>query len=293
MKIVEATDIIAAVRIPVLIKDPFVRDAEFSTYTSGKLEMFGGGLSQVFAIKRDAKKFAFKVWHTKIEKNRERYKIIKDYLVSCGLPYFIEFTYYENGLFVIDQSLDSIRMEWVEGSTLREYINLNIDNAPILKNLADSFSKMVLDLGKYQISHGDLHHENIIVTNNGELKLIDYDSICVPGLEGNVELVRGLRCFQHPMRFVAPSFSSLGIDRFSELVIYLSIVACIENPLLWNKYSIADERLLFCFRDFQEYEDRPIWKELRGLSSQVQKLVKLMESYLAAYIFLPSYTDYE
>jgi serine/threonine protein kinase len=105
---------------------------------------------------------------------------------------------------------------------------------------------MCKTLRENKISHGDLQEGNILIDRNGNIKLVDYDSICIPEIEGQKELVTGLNGYQHPSRFKAGK-ASLKADYFSELVIYLSILALSENSNLWNKYQVKDTSILIVY----------------------------------------------
>jgi serine/threonine protein kinase len=244
-------------------------------------------------------KWAFKVWVNEIPDNRIRYKIISEHLKKCKLPYFSEFEYIENGLLVPDkflkksQLVDTCRIKWIEGTTLTEYISLNLRNKLVLNKLAKDFLKMIKEFHRHKISHGDLQHDNIIINANGDIKLIDYDSLCVPQLNGQRDFFRGRQGYQHPLRFMYGFITSIKIDYFSELIIYLSILAVIENPILWDKYSVSQSeyRLLFSINDFQEWEDSGIRKDLYLLSPQIQNLVRILDNYLAAHINLVPFSS--
>lgn len=283
-----------AVKYPQFIKDPFLSGYTLGYNTNGKIQEWSGGFSMVYCFVKEEEKWALKVWHTEIEDNKERYDKISKHLSICKLPYFSEFVYTENGLLVTDQYLnenqlvDTFRMKWIDGTTLTAFISYNLYNKAVLKKLADEFLKMIKDLHKNNISHGDLQHDNIIIDSHGEIRLIDYDSICVPELDGKRDFCRGRLGFQHPSRLTSGFISSIKIDYFSELVIYLSILAVIENPILWDKYEVANAeyRLLFTYDDFLLWEDSKIKKDLNLLSTEIQRLVKILENYLVAHINL-------
>ena len=172
--------------------------------------------------------------------------------------------------------------------SLKHYINHHAADGHLLKLLADNFLKMTLDLHQHNISHGDLQHQNIFVTDEGFIKLIDYDSICIPELEGQPDICLGTQGYQHPSRYTAGFFSSTKMDYFSELIIYISILAVSENPLLWEKYDVmtADYRLLFKLDDFYSFDISDLRRDLMLLSSDVQTLVKKLDIYLAAHLLL-------
>lgn len=59
---------------------------------------------------------------------------------------------------------------------------------------------MITKLHEHHISHGDLQHGNILIDSNDELFLIDYDSVYVPELDGECDIIKGLKGYQHPKR---------------------------------------------------------------------------------------------
>jgi serine/threonine protein kinase len=283
-----------AVKYPQFIKDPFFEDYSIAHKQSGGIQEWAGGFSMVYCMIKDNEKWAFKVWHTEIGNIKERYQKISAYLTKINLPYFSNFSYIENGLLVTDlqlntsQLIDTFRMKWVEGTNLAEYISMHLHDKNILEKLAEDFLTMIRDFHKSGISHGDFKNENIFVTTTGEIKLIDYDSICVPEIEGQKDICRGSYGFQHPSRITAGIISSLKIDYFSELIIYLSIIAVSENPVLWDKYKVveADSRLLFTPEDFLAWENSAIKIDLNLLSEKVNNLVGILEGYLASHLLL-------
>jgi len=284
-------DIVAAVKNPVFIKDPFFQGASINILKNGRPDMYGGGFSQVFPIVKDKTKWAFKIWHTEIPDNRERYKKILAHLKKCNLTYFCDFNYVENGILVSGQFLDTFRMEWIDGVPLIPYITSIYKDKNALKKLAQNFLLMIEKLHGCSISHGDLQHENIFIKSNGEIILIDYDSLCVPELDGQQDICRGRAGYQHPSRFSTALVASTKMDYFSELIIYLSIRALIENPLLWDSHDCEKaERLLFSHWDFFDFENSDIKRDLMLLSSEIKYLVNNLEKYLASHLYLSPFT---
>ena len=77
-----------------------------------------------------------------------------------------------------------ILMDWVEGDTLFKWVNKKCSerNGAALSAAADCWLSLTRELTEAQVAHGDLQHNNIIVTPEGRLKLVDYDCMSVPGL---------------------------------------------------------------------------------------------------------------
>jgi serine/threonine protein kinase len=288
-------DIITAIKnLDLFLKIPELKGSKTRLNTNGSPFAFAGGFNMVFQLVHNTKKWAFRVWHVPMGENKERYVAISKYLTNSKLPYFADFIYDENGLLVNGELTDTIRMEWLDGILLKDYIEKHLNDRAKLESLANDFLEMTKTLREAKISHGDLQEGNILIDRNGNIKLVDYDSICIPEIEGQKELVTGLKGYQHPSRFKAGK-ASLKADYFSELVIYLSILALSENINLWNKYQVKDTQyLLFTETDFEDFENSQIYNDLQKLSNSIKSLTRILNSYLSEnnYLNLKSFDHY-
>lgn len=274
-------DIVTAIlNSDTFLKVPELKGAKPRIESSGKPYAFTGGFNMVFQLEHQNKKWAFRVWHVPMGEHTDRYRKISKYLSEKKLPYFADFIYDEKGILVNGNLLDTIRMEWLEGKLLKDYLEENLGNKSKLTKLANDFLEMCKTLRENKISHGDLQEGNILIDRNGNIKLVDYDSICIPEIEGQKELVTGLKGYQHPSRFKVGK-ASLKADFFSELVIYLSILAISENSNLWKKYQVKDTAyLLFTETDFEDFENSEIYNDLQKLSNSTKSLTRVLNSYL-------------
>ena len=274
-------DIINSVSVPSLILDDFVRRGSFSKLRNGDIQAYVGGFSVVFPVTVNGEKWGFRCWHTPIDDAYERYKLIGNYLESKKLPYFCSFSYSQQGVVVNGQRYPTTKMRWVEGETLKEYICHNCYSPSKLLTLASEFLDMCRTLHTNHIAHGDLQHGNIIVSPEGKLYLVDYDSLYVPTMGTSFkDNISGLADYQHPARR-GNRYASYKLDYFSELVIYLSLIAIAEKPGLVRDYQIEDsESLLFKAADFRSFPGSAIYRELMGLSGTVQFYTLVLESYL-------------
>jgi hypothetical protein len=279
-------DILTSIKnLDIFLKVPALKGAKARINKNGNPFVYVGGFNMVFQLTHKSKKWAFRVWHVPMGENEERYLKISKYLTSKKLLYFAEFIYDEKGILINGELVDTIRMEWLDGMLFKEYIEKNLANSSVLISLADNFLKMCHDLRDNQISHGDLQEGNILVTEKGDLKLVDYDSICIPEIEGQKELVTGLKGYQHPSRFKGGK-ASLKADYFSELIIYLSILAIAEKPELWDKYQVKDTQyLLFSETDLEDLENSKIYKDVFGHSLKIDKLLAILIEYLKTALY--------
>jgi len=288
-------DIITSIKnLDIFLKIPELKGAIPRLNSNGTPFTFTGGFNMVFQLLHNSKKWAFRIWHIPMGENKDRYLAISKYLSKTKLYYFADFIYDENGLLVNGELTDTIRMEWLDGVLLKEYIEDNLTNKLKLEALANEFLEMSKILRKNKISHGDLQEGNILVEESGKIRLVDYDSICIPEIEGQSDLVIGLKGYQHPSRFQSGK-ASLKADYFSELIIYISILGIASNPELWDKYQVKDTQyLLFTENDFENIQSSAIYNDLSGVNSLMDKLLFVLEKYTLEinYLNLKPFEEY-
>lgn len=214
-----------------------------------RIIQYSGGYTTVFPFNKiTGSKVAVRLWIADIGDAKKRSLEISNYLESLNNSYFAGFKYIEDAVLVNGTLHPIVLMDWVDGKTIKEYINSNIYDSLKILDLADKFRQMVQYFHQENIAHGDLQHGNILVKNDGTIVAIDYDSMFIAPLNGMVDTIKGLPGYQHPARqtnkFVNPS-----LDYFSELIIYLSLLVFAEMPGLWNTYYKTED-LLFSKEDF-------------------------------------------
>ena len=247
------------------------------------LKGISGGFSRVYLVERHCQTFALRCWIKDIGDAESHYAKVSAYLKQTTLPYFIDFEYVSEGILVDGIKYPVIRMEWVEGQTLREFITRHLHDTSLLRTAAEGFVKMVAVLHSHRIAHGDLQSGNILFRRSGthvEIKLIDYDSVFVPTLRGQPDNIVGLPEYQHPQRVTGGGKVSEKVDYFSELIIYLSLLGIAEKPELWDRFKDKTEQgLLFLAKDFNNPEASDVFQELGKLSENVRHLVDTLKHF--------------
>jgi len=241
------------------------------------LRAYCGGKAIVYEIQTNTKKYALKCWLEELSDLKIRYKAIDEYLEKVKLPYFVDFSYNEQGILVDGQKFPIIRMEWIDGISLTDFLANNINHPANIRDFAGKFLEMVTVLHQNNISHGDLQHGNIMVRKNGAICLIDYDSLYVPQLKNEKDNIKGIPGYQHPNRNKLIKLSPKS-DYFSELIIYLSLLAISEKPSYWKKIE-QEERLLFSDKDLDITKSPQIFAELKNLSDEVQYFTLELEKF--------------
>ena len=248
------------------------------------LASYEGGWSIVFPIDKGSKTFALRCWIKDVDDAEIRYQKISEYLTQANLPYFVDFEYLPEGIWVRGTKYPITRMEWANGLPLRAFIEQNLQNADVLRTVATEFQKMVAALHAHEISHGDLQDGNILIEDNGnqvDIKLIDYDSVFVPTLRGSPDSgIVGLPEYQHPQRIAGIGQTGEKVDYFSELVIYLSFLSLAEKPELWHQFKDSTgDGLLFSADDFKNPDTSDVFGELEKLSAEVRELAATLKHF--------------
>jgi hypothetical protein len=119
------------------------------------------------------------------------------------------------------------------------------------------------ELTDANLAHGDLQHANVMVTDNNELKLVDYDCMCVPELAGQRNLEIGVVPYQHPMRG-DDTLLSTELDNFSAIFIYVVLRALAADPGLWATHVESDnyDKLLIRHEDFEAPKSSELYRAL-------------------------------
>lgn len=264
-----------------LVLDNHAKNGIFERDARGRLIAYAGGFSIVFPYTTaNGEKWAFRCWHSDIKNSKKRYETISDAIIKAKLSFLCEFQYIDKGINVEGNIYPTTRMQWVDGITIKDYICQNRNSKNLLVSLADNFFRMTQALHSQSLAHGDLQHGNILVDKKQHLYLVDYDSFYCPKLKGEADTVTGLADYQHPSRIHNKSVSE-KLDYFSELVIYLSILAIAEDPSLVDKYKVKDaDRLLFAKEDFADITSSAIYKDIQGLGNDFKELLDVLEAYL-------------
>ena len=212
----------------------------------------------------------------------KRLKLVSEFILNNKPSYLVPLEYTARGIIVKGEIFPTTRMKWIEGKTIKKYLCENVGKKQSLLNLASTFLSLIEDMHRLGISHGDLQHGNILVTENEDMFLVDYDSMYVPTMSNEYkDEIVGKEDYQHPKR-KHNKISSSKVDYFSELIIYLSIIGLAENPQLSTKYKLPDtEFLLFSAADFKNLERSAVYKDLQSLNIPlISHLLDMLSAYL-------------
>jgi serine/threonine protein kinase len=251
-------------------KDGDLKNGKPVSGVFGLPKVISGGFAGVFQIKKGNKSYAARCFLRDVGDIEKRYKAIQEFLKRRRIPYFVKFEYIDQGILVKGKKHPILKMEWLDGQTLGEYVEKNRRNSQAMEDMAQKFKELVSELKKRQVSHCDLHDQNIMVVG-GELKMIDYDAMFVPGLEGYPGSEVGHTNYQHPER----RLEDFGphTDNFSEWVIYISLIALARRPDIWEELRGGDQCLLFRSTDYSDPDHSKAFRALENIPDDNLKLL--------------------
>lgn len=226
------TDMVIAMRNSVCYRSQLLIGGDIM-YTGNRVIQYAGGYTNVFPFIKNNEKVAVRCWTADIGDVKLRTETISNYLANLNSRYFVRYNYVDSALLVNGQLYPVSVMEWVEGQTLKNYLNKVIHSPEKILGLAEQFKEMVTHFHYNNIAHGDLQHGNIIIKNDGSIVVIDYDSMYVNPLHGMPDVIKGRPEYQHPKREENLTINP-HLDYFSELIIYISLLAYADNASLWN-----------------------------------------------------------
>lgn len=250
-----------AVQNPALcFADAELRSGMVAAHPTGLPRVMSGNFASVYKIKCPQRIWAVRCFRREITDQQARYAAIGEHLRQVSLPHVVRFEFLREGIRVGGRWFPIIKMEWIEGQCLDQYVKQHLDQPAVLLRLSRDWLAMTQSLQRAQVAHGDLQNGNVLVVG-GALKLIDYDGMYVPALAGRPSSERGHPDFQHPARSGADF--GLHLDTFSAWVVFSSLLALSVAPYLWEMLNAGGDKLLFGRDDFADPRSSPALAALR------------------------------
>jgi hypothetical protein len=252
------------------LKDSRLKSCQVESDPMGLPRVRSGGFALTYRLENSGNRFAVRCFKQDDPERTDRYRAICTYLAAHQCDIFVPVEYLPGGLLWRGNTYPITVMDWVEGDSLSNFLYRNIRHSKELARLPQEFLRLVTQLEKLGVAHGDFSQLNILVQGR-RLILIDYDAMYVPELKGKLNTELGNKHFQHPAR----SYKDFGpeLDRFSGLVLFLTLQALVSMPALYEQYATGGEGLIFHQDDFFRPYDSPLLKKLESLL-ELKKLIE-------------------
>ena len=253
--------------------DPELQAATPRTNVLGLPQPITGAFAAVFPMTTDTgARVAAKCFLAERPDLLARYQAIAAHLAEANLDATVGFDMQARGIRVNGEAYPLLKMEWAAGTNLNRFVERHLDAPDTLRRLADAWADALAALEGASVAHGDLQHDNVLVqTEDGaadgdalRLRLVDYDTMYVPALDGRDSPEVGHRNYQHPDRTDADFGPAL--DRFAGLVVYTALQACAVRPALWDEHDTG-ENLLFRDADFYNPDTSPLFDALTEIDA--------------------------
>jgi hypothetical protein len=258
--------------------DPELQLGEPEQTSLGLPRPITGNFASVYRVRSGPGDWAVRCFWREYADMQDRYAAISRGLDALRLSYMAEFEYVPRGIKVRGSWYPILKMQWIEGELLNDFVERHLDTPAVIRTLAQRWLEMVTALERASVAHGDLQHGNVLVVNE-TLRLVDYDGMYVPSLAGKPSHELGHQNYQHPSRSQRDFGPSM--DRFSAWVVYLSLVAVAGEPGIWTETRAGDECLLLRKSDFERpaqstiltlLGDHPDW-QVRELTGRFRALL--------------------
>ena len=247
--------------------DPELRGGQPTTNAMGMPMPRSGNFADVYEfIGASRVKWAIKCFTREVSGLQERYSEISKHLVQAKLPFTVDFKYLEKGIRIGGQWYPILKMQWVDGFLLNEFVRSNLAKPALLEGLGQIWLRMSRRLREANLAHADLQHGNVILVPGSKasslaVKLIDYDGMWVPALANKKSGEVGHPAYQHPLRLQQGTYSA-EVDRLPLLAIACALrCLAVGGKPLWDRFDNGDN-MLFREADLRKPAESALFKEL-------------------------------
>jgi len=236
-----------------------------------KVFLFGSGaFAAVFKGNLNNKLYALRFFLEASSENMSRYEKICSYLQQIDSTWKVNCEFLQNEITVKNIKLPVLKMDWIQGKLINEFVSHNLHNKAVLANLQKEIVNVANDLNNNKIGHGDIQCGNMIIVGSStsfQLKLIDYDGMFTPNQNTSKSIENGRSEFNHPER--NKMHFGTYIDRFPFWVMLCALEALNFDPSLWKEVMQGGfntlDNFLFVRNDFVNPNTSKLIERLKGL----------------------------
>jgi hypothetical protein len=271
------TDYQDAIQNPhICFEEAALKEGDVTCDMLGLPRVMSGNFACVYSVTtKDKKRWAIRCFVRQVLGQQGRYARLSQHLFGLGLDCMVGFEYFLRGIKVRNEWYPVLKMEWVHGLPLNNYVDEHFQESELMRGLVPKWRVIMSQLRSHQLAHGDLQHGNVMVTDDAEIKLIDYDGMYTPAFRGKAPEL-GHANFQHPRR--TPDYYNENLDDFSALITHMSLLAIADEPALFDKFYSGDN-LLMVSSDYRNPTNSEAFKRLEAhKNEQVKQLAKLLKN---------------
>ncbi len=223
--------------------------------------------------KNEGRNYAIRFFLRGDEDTFRRYQVLATFLANKDFSWRVPFQFLKNEVLIDGLFYPIVKMDWVEGTPLNDFIESNAGDKQVLLNLQQKLAALSGTLEDAGVGHGDLKYNNIFIGKDDydfNVKLIDYDSMFIPAFAGKKSLEIGSPGFQPLKRLSSHFFKE--IDRFSIWVLLATIEAVSTDATIWKqvgKGGFNNDDSLFSATDFFNPSESSIFQKLEGYNNPV------------------------
>src|SRR5262249_42285281 len=249
-------------------RDPELRAGEAAVNALGLPMPRSGNFADVYEFRcpQSGNTWALKCFTRHVSGLQMRYAEISQHLAAANLPFTVDFTYLHQGIRVRGEWYPLLKMRWVEGPTLNEFVRNHLDKPQMLDLLCQLWQRLARRLREANVAHADLQHGNVLLVPGSKagalaVKLIAYDGMWGPALASTPSGEVGHPAYQHPQRLRDGTYNP-EVDRFPHLLTYTALRALrVGGRALWERYDNGDN-LLFRQKDLEAPQQSELFREL-------------------------------
>lgn len=166
-----------------------------------------------------------------------------------------------------NSSYPVILMDWIEGDTLYKFLYKNDLSKENYEKVIRNFSKMSSWLLEQNFSHGDLSPQNILITSDNNIKLVDYDNVIFKNETDIPSFISNLKDenFYNPV--VPCAKFEDNIDNFALVSLWISLIYKFETVSRCRAKYFYAYNWFFKKEDFKDIENSSLFKSVNKCSS--------------------------
>src|SRR5262249_14445655 len=135
--------------------DPELRAGEAAVNALGLPMPRSGNFADVYEVgcPTTGNRWAVKCFTREVPGLRDRYSEIGKHLAQARLPFTVEFQYLEQGIRVGGRWYPVLKMRWVEGLLLNDFVKKSLDRPEVLESLGQVWLRMARRLREARLAH--------------------------------------------------------------------------------------------------------------------------------------------